>query len=224
MSLRSLAGGRRLIATLAVACVALALEGCVTLLPKATPVQLYRFGAPAVATPPPPSLSPDGPARGVILAEVALPRSAAGDGLLTVDGDQVAYVGGARWVEPAAVLFQSDVQAAFAARARNVLLLDRGQTASAAGVLRLQVSRLETRYGQGATPVVVVRLRATLERPGGGAVLAKAFDVEQAAEADRVSAIVAAYDTAIGAALTQLVDWTDAAVPSLAPPAAGAPR
>jgi cholesterol transport system auxiliary component len=197
---------------------ALALGGCITVLPKAKPVQLYRFGPPATGGAPS-AVSPGGAARDVVLAEVRLPPGAAGDGVLTLTGDQAAYIGGARWLEPASLLFQADVEAAFAARARGVLLLDRGQASAAAAVLRVDVTRFETRYaeGSGAPPTVVVRLRATLDRPGGGGVLAREFDAEQPAGADRVSDLVSAYDAAVAHVLADLVAWTDAAAPGPAP-------
>jgi cholesterol transport system auxiliary component len=205
----------------------LALGGCITVLPKTTPVQLYRFGSPATAGPASPAPAPDGAARGVVLAEVRLPPGAAGDGLLTIDGDQAAYVGGARWLEPASLLFREDVAAGFAARSKGVMLLDPSQTAAASGVLRLEVTSFETRYaaGPGAAPSVVVRMRATLAGPGGRPLLAREFSAERPAGADRVSAIVTAYDAAVGQVVGELVDWTGASVhtPALEPPPKATP-
>ena len=77
--------------------------GCVTLLPKNRPAQLYRFEAAAPQ-------SPTGPAPITLTIDrVVLPAASEGDGILTVRGDVAAYVEGARWLSPAALLFREAV-------------------------------------------------------------------------------------------------------------------
>jgi cholesterol transport system auxiliary component len=63
---------------------ALALAGCVTLLPKADPVTLYRFGAaPVEAT----AAAEAGVRIGIVRAPTLFQRESAGDQLLSVSGE-----------------------------------------------------------------------------------------------------------------------------------------
>ncbi len=200
--------------------VALALGGCVSLLPAPPPTQLYRFGPDAAEAPPD---RPPAPGPGVVLAEVSLPAASTGDQILTLTGDRAAYVAGARWVTPAVQMFREDAERAFAERARRVRLLHRGEIAAAAAVLRLDVADFEVRYAAAdAPPAVVVSLRANLARADGGGLQQRGFTARQAAAENRVSAIVRAFDVATARVLGQVVAWTDAAAPG-APQPAGVP-
>ena len=88
-------------------------------------------------------------------------------------------------------------------------------------MLQVTVTTFEARYAApGATPEVVVtaraQLRSTPERQaGGGAIrpeqgrsVERVFTVTQPAGENRVSAIVAAFDTATRDINTQIADWT----------------
>ena len=70
----------------------------------------------------------------------------------------------------------------------------------------------EARYeAPGATPTVVVTARARLlVLPERTVMAERTFTVEQPAAANRVSAIVEAFDIATRDLNTQIVDWTDA--------------
>ena len=197
------------------------LAGCVSLLPKQPPAQLYQFGQ----TPPPASSSPGavvgrGEANlGVILSQVTLPRAALGDGILTARGDEAAYIDGARWLTPAVLMFQEDVQNAFQARATTVRLIDRSQLGAATALLRLDITEFDARYDPAAAsqpPTVVVSLRATLTRADGRALVQQVFTERRPASQDRVSAIVQAYDAAVQGVMAQAIDWTQAQTPLIA--------
>ncbi len=215
------AQGRRRGSVAAALIVSLGLCGCVSLLPRQPPAQLYRFGQT-----PPPATSPDDVVvgrgqdiLGVILSQVTLPRAAQGDGILTARGDEAAYIAGARWLTPAVLMFQEDVQDAFAARATRVRLIDRGQPGVATALLRLDVTEFDARYdpaAPAAPPTVVVSLRATLTRADGRALLQQVFTERRPASQDRVSAIVQAYDAAVQGVMAHAVDWTQAQTPALA--------
>ncbi len=196
------------------------LTGCISLLPKQPPAQLYQFGQT-----PPPAASAAGAIVGrgqasldVILSQVTLPRAALGDGILTARGDQAAYIAGARWLTPAVLMFQEDVQNAFAARATRVRLIDRGQLGAATALLRLDVTEFDARYdpAAGGPPTVVVSLRATLTRADGRELVQQVFTERRPAAQDRVSAIVSAYDAAVQGVMAQAVDWTQAQTPVIA--------
>ncbi len=202
--------------------VSLGLGGCVSLLPKQPPAQLYQFGQ----TPPPATFASGAAVGrgqaglGVILSQVTLPRAALGDGILTARGDEAAYVAGARWLTPAVLMFQEDVQNAFAARATSVRLIDRSQLDAATALLRLDVTEFDARYDAAAVgsepPTVVVSLRATLTRADGRELVQQVFTVRAPASQDRVSAIVQAYDAAVQGVMNQAVDWTQAQTPVIA--------
>ena len=70
----------------------------------------------------------------------------------------------------------------------------------------------EARYDTpGAPPTVVITARARMMGlPDRDVVAERMFSVEQPATENRVSAIVAAFDTATRDINTQIVDWTDA--------------
>jgi len=185
------------------------LAGCVTLLPKSPPAQLYRFGA----------FDEVGPARAslarftVRVAPINFETAAAGDEILTSDGDKIAYIGGARWVTSAPALFEAAVSRSFDARSSQARLLARGEITHADYLLKLDVRRFEVRYdhGSGGAPTIKLEIFAALDNPVDPTQdRARLFSSSIQAEDNRVGAIVRAFDTAVGAVLTDLVGWTDA--------------
>jgi cholesterol transport system auxiliary component len=159
----------------------------------------------------------------VFWANGAFEREAAGDGILTVTGEKVAYIAGARWAAPAEVLFDQAAFAAFDHDPDGVRLVPRGAPSATAFVLRADVRNFETRYEAGphAPPTVLIQVRAALSRQRQQPVVAdRVFEAREPAASNRVSAIVAAYDKALGEVLGQLVDWTKSATQA---PAAASP-
>ena len=205
---------QRLIGLAAALTAAMSLSGCVSLLPKAKPAQLYRFAVDAPAQP------AAGDAQGVGLEPVSFPREAMGDGILTVQGSQTSYIGGARWVGPAAVLFRQALDQAFDASAPRIRLRARGEPGRLAASLNLDVTRFEADYSdpKGA-PTVRVTVRARLSAPDATPIAAETFDASEPAPDNRVSVIVDAYNRAGSKALTGLAQWVERNTPP-APPAA----
>lgn len=190
-----------------IALAALALAGCISLVPKSKAVHLYRFGQPLVAA------SEAGGEIAVFRAAGAFQRSSGGDRLLTITGDKAAYVAETRWIAPATVLWDEAVLAAFDADPGPTRLVSRGQPAQSNLLLRLDVRAFETRYDRGAkaAPVVVVRVRGALMRTKDQVVLGeRVFEAQARAGANRVSSIVPAYDRAVADVLKDIVDWTNA--------------
>jgi cholesterol transport system auxiliary component len=189
------------------AALAVSLSGCITLLPKSAPADLYRFGvAPAAAEPARPN------AVGVFRAGGQFQREAAGDQILTVTGAHAAYIAGARWVTPAEVLFDEAVQNAFEAAPGRVRLVSRGEQAHADYALRLDVRNFETDYGAGGAPSVLIRIRAVLTDGARATVAERMFEARAPAAENRVSAIVAAYSQALAQALGEITAWTNSSV------------
>ncbi|MBL8556421.1 MAG: membrane integrity-associated transporter subunit PqiC [Phenylobacterium sp.] len=192
-----------------VAAAALALCGCISLLPKTKEAHLYRFGQPLAAEA---LTSPQGQV-GVFRTNATFQRESAGDRLLTITNGHVAYIAETRWVAPAAVLWDEAVLAAFDADHGPVRLISRGEPAAADYVLRLDVRNFEARYERGpkAAPTVIVRVRAAMTRGTDRSVVAEQIFEKRVSAADnRVGAIVPAYDRAVAEVLRDVVAWTTA--------------
>ena len=199
-------------AVLAAIAFPLLLGGCISVFPKTAPVQMYRFGDP---TPAPaasaPAAAPAAAPVTVLKGPIAFPPASGGDRILTVTGSEDAYVGGARWVAPAASLFDEALLKAFDAPGAPRLVA-RGEPLTAPSLLRLDVRSFEARY---PGPTVRVQVRATLIRNADRALIAeKMFDTQVPAGDNRQGPIVAAFDQAVGQVLAGVRDWTAATAPA----------
>jgi cholesterol transport system auxiliary component len=188
---------------------ALALSGCISLVPKSKPAQLYRFGEPVAAAPAGPT-----PLRavGVFHASGTFQGEASGDRILTIEGGKASFIAQSRWVSPASILFNEAVLSAFDNDSGPVRLVSRGEPGKTDYALRIDVRNFETRYDDGlkAAPTIVVRIRAGLSRSDRSEAGEQIFEARAHASDNRVSAIVAAYDKALREVLSQLVAWTEA--------------
>jgi cholesterol transport system auxiliary component len=189
----------------AIGAAALALCSCVTVFPKAQPEQLYRFGGAQDAG--------DGPSNAqfsVLAGTLEFDQAASSDKILTVTGDEVAYVKGGRWATSASAMFQEALQRAFDNANGPARLVEHGGAAKIDDELRLDVSRFEARYdkGAGAAPTVVVRVYATLTGYADRRVLGvRTFDAEAPASDNRLGPIASAFDQAADQVLGQIVTW-----------------
>jgi len=166
--------------------------GCVTLLPKAAPEPLYRFGGGDASAPSP--VPAVGRGQGLLGIVVTLPAASRGDALLAVTGRSAAYISGGRWVSPASDLFREAAARALAAH---------GAAGPGGGVLTLAVTRFEADYDHGTDDAPTVRIEAAL-RLSDGVRPPRSLGVvegEAPAAANRIGAIVSAYDTALDAVL-----------------------
>lgn len=199
----------RYLVPLAVAALAASLGGCISLLPKTPPAQLYSFGGQMTAAAPETSQ----PRFAVDALPITFNRAAAGDGILTMTGNEAAYIKGARWDTSAQYLFESALTNAFGADPGPARLMARGEAARADYYLKLEVRTFEARYlqGQGAAPTVVVTVYAALSKSGDRSVTAdRLFTASVPAADNRVGAITAAFDQAVTQSLGQLTKWVDA--------------
>ncbi|MEY3842285.1 MAG: hypothetical protein RLZZ542_1395 [Pseudomonadota bacterium] len=197
-----------LIRPIAVTLAAMALSAC-ALLATPEPVQTYRFGeaAPAASA----ALSVASPTE-VTLRRVEFPRAVEGDRLLGVTGTETAYIAGARWVSPAADLYMASIENAFTAQATRVRLIGPRELIRARRSLDIDVRSFEARYeAPGRAPTIVITARARLlALPDRTVAAEQVFTIEQPATANRVSAIVEAFDIATRDLNTRIVAWTDA--------------
>lgn len=197
-----------LIRPIAVTLAAMALSAC-ALLATPEPVQTYRFGeaAPAASA----ALSVASPTE-VTLRRVEFPQAVEGDRLLGVTGTETAYIAGARWVSPAADLYMASIENAFTAQATRVRLIGPRELIRARRSLDVDVRSFEARYdAPGRAPTIVITARARLlALPDRTVAAEQVFTIEQPATANRVSAIVEAFDIATRDLNTRIVAWTDA--------------
>jgi len=189
--------------------------GCISVFPKAKPSQLYRFANAAASLPA--QAAPPGLA--ITRGGTNFPTDVAGDAILTVTGNQAAFIAGARWVEPASLQFDEALSSAFDAPGAP-RLAGRGESFGVPATLRLEVRRFQADYdkGQGAAPTVEVQVRAILMRNSDRAVVGdKLFDIRQPADDNTVSAIVAAYGAAVSQTVGGIRDWATAGAAAIRP-------
>jgi len=197
---------RRLAKSLIVALMLVPLGACISLFPKSKPAQLYRFEVAAVET-----TQANAPV-GVLLSPIDFQAASASDRVLTTTGGEAAYVKDARWVSPAAVLFEEAVVRAF--QGGPARLVQRGDVAQAQYALKLEVQTFETRYAsEGSAPQVVMAVHALLSRNNDRTVVGdRIFTATAQASDNRMGGIVPAYDQALGDVLGQLTGWVNSSV------------
>jgi cholesterol transport system auxiliary component len=208
----------RAIALAAAAAASLALGGCITVFPKSTPVQLYRFGGTTAAVDP--KVAGAAPFN-LQRAATLFTRPAQSDLILTSNGTETAYISGARWVAPATVLFDEAVARAFDVPGEPARVTPRGETGLSGMMLKLDVETFEASYrsGKDVAPVVIVRVRGLLTRSADRSVIdEQTFEAKAPADANRVGAIVHAFDTATAEVISQVVAWTDKEAAGVAKP------
>ncbi len=183
------------------------LSAC-ALLSTPDPVQTYRFGGTPAASAP--AMAIASPVQ-VSLRRVEFPEAVEGDRLLGVTGTETAYIAGARWVSPAADLYMESIENAFAAQATRVRLIGPRELTRGQRSLDIDIRSFEARYAApGEAPTIVVTARARLlVLPERTVAAERVFTVEQPTTENRVSAIVAAFDTATRDLNAQIVAWTD---------------
>ena len=199
---------RTLTRTVVAGTLSLALAGCVSLLPKTKPVQLLRFGGSASASAAASQTAPNA-TFGVLKSPTGFVRAAAGDQILTVSpGGKAAYIGDARWVSPAAILFDEALERAFDAKSGPARLISHGEAGKAELTLKLDVRAFEVDYTRGpkSIPTVKVEVRALMSQNRDRTVISdQLFAVSVPAGDDRVGAIAEAFDSATAQALGQVI-------------------
>ncbi len=189
---------------------ALSLGGCVTLLPKEKPVQLYRFSYD------PASLGKDGDVSQAPLSPtpipmamnvVAFPQASAGDRVLTSENNQLSYVADSRWAVPAQVLFNEAVSDGFARGGRGLQIESHGQ-GMANFRLELNVRKFETDYHHGKA-MVAVDMDARMIRLSDHAIVGQRYVTADIGVANNnMRDMVEAYNKAMTTAVMGLIDFS----------------
>lgn len=195
-----------MIRSLSIAALAASLSAC-ALLSSPDPVQMYRFGVQGDRS----GAEPAAGAVDVAVRRITFAEAAEGDRILTVNGTEAAYLAGARWMEPAPMLFTAALEGAVADRGGRVRLIGARDLAQGDLALDVDVPVFETRYGvPGATPSVVITARARLiSLPGREIVAERTFTVEESTSENRVGAIVQAYDRGVISVAQDVAGWLE---------------
>ncbi|HEX7799293.1 MAG TPA: ABC-type transport auxiliary lipoprotein family protein [Asticcacaulis sp.] len=210
----------RIIALFAVG-LTLGLGGCVNVLPKVKPVQLYRFGyhpdllkdkdaaaAAATTTAAPVPL---------MLGAISFPPASAGDQVMTTEDNEVSYVAQARWASSASALFAAAVSEGFARSDQTVMLVPRGPTA-ADYRLDVSVRRFEASYSHGR-PTVYIGVDARLLRLSDRSVLAQRYiSASVSVRRNDMTLISQGFDQATTEVVAGLTGFADASLKKAAPP------
>jgi cholesterol transport system auxiliary component len=192
----------------------LSLGGCVTLLPKQKPVNLYRFSYD------PSSLGKESGVRQaplnqtvipVALNVVMFPQASAGDRVLTSENNQLSYVAESRWAVPAQVLFTEALSDGFA-RAGQGLELETHGPGAANFRLELNVRKFETDYHHGRA-TVRVDMDARLVRISDHGIVGQRYvTADVSLPHNNMTDMVEAYDKATTEAVMSLIDFTQASI------------
>ncbi len=203
-------------AFVALAVAGIALSGCVNVLPKTKPIQLYRFGyEPQAKTgekdEAPVALPVNGAAIPVQLGQVDFPQEAGGDRVLTTEGNEVAYAGGARWAAPASDLFQDAVKEGFS-RSATTVRLDRRGGSTTSYRLEMVVHHFESAYKHGH-PTVSIALDARLVRLSDRIVVGQRYiTADVGVRRNDMSMMADAYNEATTEVVQALIGFTQETV------------
>jgi cholesterol transport system auxiliary component len=214
-----IASTRRLrIAILSAAASVLLLAACSGIFKSNLPIsQVYvlrpTWPAPTAAA----SVAP--PPAGTV--QVTLPLAAAGlasDGIVVLrSGQRLDYYSGARWAGAAPGMLQTLAIDALRASNRFAMVESDAGPFPSEYVLSLELRHFEAEYTGAGPPTVHVALVCTLGRRGNREVIISfTADSQVSAAADRMQAVVAAFEHATGDALSQLA--AGIAAPALARP------
>ncbi|WP_162148982.1 ABC-type transport auxiliary lipoprotein family protein [Asticcacaulis sp. AC466] len=201
----------------ALACAALLLSGCVTLLPKTKPAQLYRFGYDSALAPAAPTSGPVAVGAAptpIIFGSLNLPPDSGGDRILTVEGNQASYVAEARWTAPASALLHDAIATGFARAGHGVGLEPRGPTAA---FYRLDVSvrKFQTDYTRNR-PTVSVELDARLIRLSDRMVVGQKFiSADVSVHRNDMEMMADGYNQAVTQVVTGLIAFSESSVAAL---------
>lgn len=122
---------------------------------------------------------------------------------------ELEYYARANWTDLAPAMIQTLVVESFENSGKIVAVGRESLGLRADFVLKLELREFQSDYSGGAVPNAHVRLNAKLVRmPQRTIVGSQSFEAKVGANADRIEDIVAAFDSALGKTLKDLVLWT----------------
>ena len=184
-----------------------ALSGC-ALLGGGKPAALYSFGtAPASAAASIPAARP----VTILYPGATFARQSGGTRILTENGNQAAYVAEAKWVAPAAELFDAAAIRRLESAVPSLQVIRAGARAQPEYLLAIDVQRFAAVYSgvPDAPPVAVIQARAKLVRVADRAIVGDwPIEASMPAAENRVTSIVAALDGSTAAVVSRVADLT----------------
>ena len=140
-----------------------------------------------------------------VLRPLAAPGLDTAEIALTRDGQRLDYYAASRWPAPLPELVQSLAVEALRASGKFRSVQPDSGAFAADLVLQIEIRRCQAVYPAGGPPTVQVQLLATLGRRSERAILATATaDSTVPAAENRMQPVVAAFQSAVGAALRDL--------------------
>ena len=178
---------------------AITLAACGALLGGGGTADLYEFGATEA--------SQAAPSAAITTAtstiRVAFPGAtfppAIDNRILTVHGTRASYIANSRWVASAPELFDAALVRSFERNAPELSISHSNQIQLSDFVLLVDVWRFEAQYvgGEKAPPEILVNARVRLVRRSDRATIGEwSVGTNEAADANRVTSIVTAFDRA----------------------------
>ncbi|HWE06920.1 MAG TPA: ABC-type transport auxiliary lipoprotein family protein [Rhizomicrobium sp.] len=187
----------------------LALAGCGSLLgPSSPPLQLYR-------------LRPAFPAAGgpfvswqLAVARPSAPQSLDTERIALMRGALMDYYADAQWSDSVPRLVQSLLVEAFERSGRILAVAAESGGVHGDYTLECEIRDFDAQYAtDNGAPTVIVAIEAKLLGPQGKVVASLEAKQAEPASANSVPSVVAAFDQAIAATLTQIVTWALGAPP-----------
>jgi cholesterol transport system auxiliary component len=187
----------------------LMLAGCGSLLgPSNPPGQLYRL-RPAFQAAAGPSV-----AWQLAVARPSAAQSLDTERIALMRGAMMDYYADAQWSDSVPRLVQALLVEAFEKSGRILAVADESGGVHAAYTLECEIRDFDAQYASdNGAPMIVVEIEARLLGPMGTVVASLNAKQAQAASANSVASVVAAFDEAVAATLTQIVNWTLSAPP-----------
>ena len=118
------------------------------------------------------------------------------------------YYKGARWTERAPVMVQTLLIESFENSGKIVAVARKATDIRADFVLKTDLREFQAEYDAGGAPVAHVRLNAKLViMPKRAIIASETFESSVQADGTGIAQAVAAFDTALGKTLKQIVEW-----------------
>lgn len=196
--------------TVLMATAALALGGCVNLIPQAEPAAVYRLSAPE----PSGDFNTD---QTIVSVGVPLtPRALSSDDIaISLERGELAFIEGAKWIAPVPRLMQDLIVESIDAFESDLAATRPEDGVEAEYEINTEVRAFEAVYrnGQEAAPTAVIRMRVRLVRLDGRRLIGVYAAGAQAQAMDnRIGEIVAAYDAAAQETAAEIASWAAARI------------
>lgn len=184
---------------------ALALAGCVNLLPQSTPSSIYRLSTPEPA-------GGNAAGRQVVRVDLPLaPRGIASDEIaISLSNGELAFIDGAKWISTTPRLVQDLVIGAIDAYEPDLIASRPEDGVIAEYELHTEVRSFEAVYRDGPdlAPLVIIQMRVRMVRLSDRSLLGvQAVGAQAQARSNTVGDIVAAFDAAAQETASEISAW-----------------